>query len=115
MTECEHLQIEDIVEGSGTEVKKGGALITAHYRGFLEDGTEFDSSYHRRQPFQTVLSRKKVIAAWVEGLKGMKEGGTRKLTVPAELGYGERGFGDKIPPNANLVFEIELLEVLNRE
>jgi peptidylprolyl isomerase len=56
-----------------------------------------------------------VIAAWVEGLKGMKEGGTRKLTVPAELGYGERGFGDKIPPNANLVFEIELLEVLNRE
>ncbi len=115
MTECEHLLIEDIVEGSGTEVKKGGALITAHYRGFLEDGTEFDSSYDRGQPFQTVLSRKKVIAAWVEGLKGMKEGGTRKLTVPAELGYGERGFGDKIPPNANLVFEIELLEVLNRE
>ncbi|MET4162921.1 peptidylprolyl isomerase [Marinobacterium sp. MBR-111] len=115
MTECEHLQIEDIVEGSGTEVKKGGALITAHYRGFLEDGTEFDSSYDRGQPFQTVLSRKKVIAAWVEGLKGMKEGGTRRLTVPAELGYGERGFGDKIPPNANLVFEIELLEVLNRE
>ncbi len=115
MTECEHLQIEDIVEGSGTKVKKGGALITAHYRGFLENGTEFDSSYDRGQPFQTVLSRKKVIAAWVEGLKGMKEGGTRKLTVPAELGYGERGFGDKIPPNANLVFEIELLEVLNRE
>ncbi len=115
MTECEHLLIEDIVEGSGTEVKKGGALITAHYRGFLEDGTEFDSSYDRGQPFQTVLSRKKVIAAWVEGLKGMKEGGTRRLTVPAELGYGERGFGDKIPPNANLVFEIELLEVLNRE
>ncbi len=115
MTECEHLQIEDIVEGSGTEVKKGGALITAHYRGFLEDGTEFDSSHDRGQPFQTVLSRKKVIAAWVEGLKGMKEGGTRKLKVPAELGYGERGFGDKIPPNANLVFEIELLEVLNRE
>ncbi len=109
------LLIEDIVEGSGTEVKKGGALITAHYRGFLEDGTEFDSSYDRGQPFQTVLSRKKVIAAWVEGLKGMKEGGTRRLTVPAELGYGERGFGDKIPPNANLVFEIELLEVLNRE
>ncbi|WP_417667508.1 FKBP-type peptidyl-prolyl cis-trans isomerase [Pseudidiomarina sp.] len=115
MTECEHLLIEDIVEGSGTEVKKGGALITAHYRGFLEDGTEFDSSHDRGQPFQTVLSRKKVIAAWVEGLKGMKEGGTRKLKVQAELGYGERGFGDKIPPNANLIFEIELLEVLNRE
>jgi peptidylprolyl isomerase len=115
MAECEQLVIDDIVEGTGTEVKKGGALITAHYRGFLEDGTEFDSSYTRGQPFQTVLSRKKVIAAWVEGLKGMKVGGKRKLRVPAHMGYGERGFGDTIPPNANLIFEIELLEVLNRE
>lgn len=115
MTESAQLVIEDIVEGTGTEVKKGGALITAHYRGFLEDGTQFDSSYDKGQPFQTVLSRKKVIAAWVEGLKGMKVGGRRKLHVPAEMGYGERGFGDSIPPNANLVFEIELLEALNRE
>ncbi|MBP0047631.1 FKBP-type peptidyl-prolyl cis-trans isomerase [Marinobacterium sp. AK62] len=115
MAASEQLIIEDIVEGTGTEVKKGGALITAHYRGFLEDGTEFDSSYDKGQPFQTVLSRKKVIAAWVEGLKGMKVGGKRKLHVPAEMGYGERGFGDRIPPNANLVFEIELLEALNRE
>ena len=115
MAASEQLIIEDIVEGTGTEVKKGGALITAHYRGFLEDGTEFDSSYDKGQPFQTVLSRKKVIAAWVEGLKGMKVGGKRKLYVPAEMGYGERGFGDRIPPNANLVFEIELLEALNRD
>lgn len=115
MTDLAQLVIEDIVEGSGTEVKKGGALITAHYRGWLEDGTEFDSSYAKGRPFQTVLSRKKVIAGWVEGLLGMKVGGTRRLQVPAAMGYGERGFGDKIPPNADLVFEIELLEALNRE
>ncbi|MGB2131267.1 MAG: FKBP-type peptidyl-prolyl cis-trans isomerase [Marinobacterium sp.] len=115
MAAFEQLVIEDIVEGTGTEVKKGGALVTAHYRGFLEDGTEFDSSYAKGQPFQTVLSRKKVVAAWVEGLKGMKVGGTRRLLVPAEMGYGERGFGETIPPNANLIFEIELLEALNRE
>ncbi len=115
MADFEQLVIEDIIEGTGTEVKKGGALVTAHYRGFLEDGTEFDSSYEKGQPFQTVLSRKKVIQAWVEGLKGMKVGGKRKLMVPAEMGYGERGFGDTIPPNANLIFEIELLEALNRD
>jgi len=115
MSEFEQLRIEELVQGSGKAVKKGGALITAHYRGFLEDGTEFDSSYVRGAPFQTVLSRNKVIVAWVEGLKGMKVGGKRKLFVPSEQGYGERGFGDKIPPNANLIFEIELLEVLNRE
>ncbi|TCK09229.1 FKBP-type peptidyl-prolyl cis-trans isomerase [Marinobacterium mangrovicola] len=115
MAEFEQLVAEDLVEGTGTEVKKGGALITAHYRGCLEDGTEFDSSYERDEPFQVVLSRKKLIAAWVEGLVGMKVGGKRKLFVPADKGYGERGFGDKIPPNSNLIFEIELLEALNRE
>ena len=115
MSEQDQLVIEDVVVGSGTEVKKGGALITAHYRGFLEDGTEFDSSYARNEPFKTVLSRKKVIAGWVEGLKGMKEGGKRKLFVPAAMAYAERGFADKVPPDANLHFEIELFEVLNRE
>lgn len=115
MADLNELIIEDLTEGTGTEVKKGGALVTAHYRGWLEDGTEFDNSYDKEQPFQVVLSRKKVIAAWVEGLKGMKVGGKRKLLVPAEMGYGERGFGDKIPPNSNLIFEIELLEALNRE
>lgn len=114
MQSFEQLIIEDLVEGDGTEVQKGGALVTAHYRGMLEDGSVFDSSYERGQPFQTVLSRKKVIAAWVEGLKGMKVGGQRRLYVPAEMGYGERGFRDKIPPNANLIFDIELLEALNR-
>lgn len=114
MSAITSFEIIDLKEGSGEVVKKGGALITAHYRGFLEDGTLFDSSYEK-QPFQTVLSRKKVIAAWVDGLLGMKEGGIRKLLVPAELGYGDRGWGDKIPPQANLIFEIELLEVLNRE
>lgn len=115
MSNFEQLVIVDLVVGSGTAVKKGGALITAHYRGFLEDGTEFDSSYAREVPFQTVLSHKKVIAAWVEGLKGMRVGGSRRLVVPSALGYGERGFGEKIAPNANLIFEIELLDVLNRE
>lgn len=115
MSNATELVIEDLLEGSGTTVKKGGALITAHYRGFLEDGTQFDSSYDRGEPFQVVLSRNKVIAAWVEGLKGMKVGGKRRLLVPSALGYAERGFGDKIPPNANLIFEIELLDALNRE
>ncbi|MBB1487685.1 FKBP-type peptidyl-prolyl cis-trans isomerase [Oceanospirillum sediminis] len=110
----EQLIIEDLVVGEGTEVKKG-ALITAHYRGFLEDGTEFDSSYHKGKPFETVLSSRKVIQGWFMGLRGMKVGGKRKLFVPAELGYGERQIGDKIPPNSNLIFEIELLEALNRE
>lgn len=115
MSDITELVVEDLLEGSGTSVKKGGALITAHYRGFLEDGTEFDSSYGRGEPFQVVLSRNKVIAAWVEGLKGMKVGGKRRLRVPSDMGYGERGFTDKIPPNANLIFEIELLDALNRE
>ncbi|MBV1789479.1 FKBP-type peptidyl-prolyl cis-trans isomerase [Marinobacterium sp. D7] len=115
MTESVQLVVEDLIEGTGIEVKKGGALVTTHYRGYLEDGTEFDSSYDRGEPFQTVLSRKKVIAAWVDGLIGMKVGGKRKLLVPSDLGYGERGFGDKIPPDSNLIFEIELLEALNLE
>lgn len=108
------LIIEDLIEGDGTEVRKG-ALITAHYRGFLEDGTEFDSSYNKGAPFETVLSSRKVIQGWFQGVRGMKVGGKRKLFVPSELGYGERQIGDKIPPHSNLIFEIELLEALNRE
>ena len=109
----EQLKIEDTLVGEGREVKKG-ALITAHYRGFLEDGTQFDSSYDKGRPFQTVLSKNKVIQGWFIGIQGMKEGGKRKLWVPAELGYGERQVG-KIPPNSNLYFEVELIEALNRE
>ncbi|SFX75788.1 FKBP-type peptidyl-prolyl cis-trans isomerase [Marinospirillum alkaliphilum] len=108
------VRIEDLQEGQGKAAERG-ALITTHYRGWLEDGTEFDSSYSRNQPFQTVLSNKRVIQGWVLGLVGMKVGGRRRLWVPAELAYGERRMGDSIPPHANLVFEIELLEVLTRD
>ena len=80
----EQIRIEDVVVGEGNEVKKG-ALITAHYRGLLDDGTEFDSSYEKGRPFQTVLSKNKVIQGWFQGLQGMRVGGTRKLWVPAEL------------------------------
>ncbi|HSG53714.1 MAG TPA: FKBP-type peptidyl-prolyl cis-trans isomerase, partial [Rheinheimera sp.] len=101
-------------EGTGKAAERG-ALITAHYRGWLEDGTEFDSSYKRGEPFQIVLSNNRVIQGWILGLKAMKTGGKRKLWVPAALAYGERQIGTMIPPNSNLVFEIELLEVLTRD
>ena len=108
------VKIEDTIEGTGKAAERG-ALITAHYRGWLEDGTEFDSSYKRGEPFQIVLSNNRVIQGWILGLKGMKTGGKRKLWVPAALAYGERQIGSMIPPNSNLVFEIELLEVLTRD
>ncbi len=109
----QELQIEDLQLGDGKEVVKG-ALITTHYRGCLEDGTEFDSSFSRGQPFQCVIGTRRVIQGWDQGLMGMRVGGKRKLWVPAHLGYGERAVG-RIPPNSNLVFEIELLEVLTRD
>ena len=108
------VKIEDLIEGTGKAAERG-ALITAHYRGWLEDGTEFDSSYKRGEPFQIVLSNNRVIQGWILGLKGMKTGGKRKLWVPAVLAYGERQIGTMIPPNSNLIFEIELLEVLTRD
>lgn len=107
------LKIEDLVLGSGKAAVKG-ALITTQYRGWLEDGTEFDSSYSRGKPFQCVIGTRRVIQGWDQGLMGMQVGGKRKLWVPAHLGYGERQVGS-IPPNSNLVFEIELLEVLTRD
>lgn len=108
------LIIEDVTEGQGKAAERG-ALITCHYRGWLEDGREFDSSFKKEAPFQCVLSNKRVIQGWVLGLQGMKVGGKRKLWVPAELAYGERQIGDMVPANANLRFEIELLEVLTRD
>ncbi|RQW29218.1 FKBP-type peptidyl-prolyl cis-trans isomerase [Rhodobacteraceae bacterium CH30] len=108
------LQIIDIVVGEGKEAVKG-ALITTQYRGCLEDGTQFDSSYDRGQPFQCVIGTGRVIKGWDLGLMGMKVGGKRKLLVPAHLAYGERQIGAHIKPNSNLVFEIELLEVLTRD
>lgn len=107
------LQIEDIQLGEGKVVVKG-ALITTQYRGWLEDGSSFDSSYERGKPFQCVIGTRRVIQGWDQGLMGMRVGGKRKLWVPAHLGYGERQVGS-IPPNSNLVFEIELLEVLTRD
>ena len=110
----DELQITDIQLGDGKEVVKG-ALITTQYRGTLEDGTEFDSSYSRGKPFQCVIGTGRVIKGWDIGLMGMKVGGKRKLYVPAHLAYAERQMGAHIKPNSNLLFEIELLEVLTRD
>ncbi|HLV17304.1 MAG TPA: FKBP-type peptidyl-prolyl cis-trans isomerase [Pseudomonas sp.] len=107
------LQIEDLQTGDGKAVVKG-ALITAHYTGWLEDGTVFDSSVQKGRPFQCVIGTGRVIKGWDLGLMGMRVGGRRKLFVPAHLGYGERTVG-RIPANSNLIFEIELLEVLTRD
>ena len=108
------LRIEDIQLGDGKAVVKG-ALITTQYRGQLEDGTTFDSSYDRGKPFQCVIGTGRVIKGWDQGLIGMKVGGKRRLFVPAHLAYGERQIGEHIKPNSNLLFEIELLEVLTRD
>lgn len=108
------LQIQDIHPGDGKAVVKG-ALITAHYTGWLEDGTEFDSSHKKGKAFQCVIGIGRVIKGWDQGLMGMQVGGKRKLYVPAALAYGERQIGALIKPHSNLVFEIELLEVLTRD
>ena len=102
---------EDIVEGDGQEVTGRGQSVRVHYTGWLEDGTAFDSSHKRNESFQFPLQVGYVIPGWDEGVKGMQVGGKRRLVVPAELGYGAQGAGGVIPPNATLVFEIELLEL----
>ena len=109
----QELEVEDIISGDGKAVVKG-ALITAHYTGWLEDGTQFDSSHSRGKPFQCVIGTGRVIKGWDQGLMGMKVGGKRKLWVPAHLAYGERQIGALIQPHSNLQFEIELLQVLTR-
>jgi len=110
----DELRVEDIQLGDGKAVVKG-ALITTQYRGTLSDGTLFDSSYERGKPFQCVIGTGRVIKGWDIGLMGMRVGGKRRLFVPAQLGYGERQVGAHIPPNSDLHFEIELLEVLTRD
>jgi len=110
----DELKIEDLLEGDGKAVVKG-ALITTEYNGWLEDGTLFDSSYQKGRPFQCVIGTGRVIKGWDQGLMGMKVGGKRKLHVPAHLAYGDRQVGAHITPGSNLVFEIELLEVLTRD
>lgn len=105
------LIIEDITSGSGTEAK-AGHTVSVHYTGWLINGEKFDSSHDRDEPFDFRLGARQVISGWDEGVQGMKVGGVRKLTIPPELGYGKRGAGGVIPPDATLVFEVELLEIL---
>jgi FKBP-type peptidyl-prolyl cis-trans isomerase FkpA len=116
-TTASGLIIDDILIGSGATAM-AGQTVTVHYTGWLHDpaapnarGRKFDSSKDRNDPFQFELDGGMVIRGWDEGVQGMKVGGTRVLTIPAPLGYGARGAGGVIPPNATLVFEVELLGV----
>jgi peptidylprolyl isomerase len=104
------LKYVDLVEGKGKEVKKGD-VIQVHYTGWLKDGTKFDSSVDRGQPFDVKIGVGDVIKGWDEGVPGMKEGGKRKLMIPPEMGYGAKGAGKVIPANADLIFEVEVLKV----
>lgn len=106
----DQLKIEDTVVGAGAEAV-AGKTVTVNYSGTLVDGTKFDSSYDRGQPFSFHLGAGEVIKGWDQGVAGMKVGGKRKLTIPSSLGYGPYGAGNVIPPNATLVFEVELLKV----
>jgi FKBP-type peptidyl-prolyl cis-trans isomerase FkpA len=104
------LKYEDLKEGKGAEAKKGDT-VEVHYTGWLTNGKKFDSSLDRNETFSFKLGAGKVIKGWDEGVVGMKVGGKRKLTIPPALGYGATGAGDDIPPNATLVFEVELIKV----
>ena len=110
ITTTSGLQYEDLAEGTG-EAAKAGNTVEVHYTGWLKDGTKFDSSLDRKQPFTFQLGAGRVIKGWDEGVAGMKIGGKRKLIIPASLGYGSRGAGGLIPPNAELTFEVELLKI----
>jgi len=107
-TTASGLIIEDLVVGQG-DTAQVGQRVSVHYTGWLTDGQKFDSSKDRNEPFDFPLGRGHVIAGWDEGVAGMQVGGSRKLTIPPHLGYGARGAGGVIPPNATLVFEVELL------
>ncbi|MBL7036780.1 FKBP-type peptidyl-prolyl cis-trans isomerase [Candidatus Microgenomates bacterium] len=104
------LVIEDLEVGTGAEAVAGKS-VTVHYAGTLTDGTKFDSSVDRNEPFVFNLGAGQVIAGWDQGFNGMKVGGKRKLTIPASLGYGDAGAPPVIPGGATLIFEVELLEV----
>jgi FKBP-type peptidyl-prolyl cis-trans isomerase FkpA len=106
----DELKIEDIKVGEGLEAVPGKKVVV-HYTGTLLDGTKFDSSVDRQEPFDFRLGSGAVIKGWDEGVKGMKVGGKRKLTIPPAMAYGEAGIGGVIPPNATLQFEVELLDV----
>ena len=101
---------EDLVVGKGAAAEAGQDVVV-HYVGWLADGRQFDSSRARRDPLDFALGAGDVIKGWDQGIAGMRVGGKRKLTIPAELAYGEQGCGGVIPPQATLLFEVELLEV----
>ncbi len=110
VTRPDGLVIEEQKIGTGAEAKKGNT-VTVHYTGWLTNGKKFDSSRDRMEPFMFRLGAGEVIKGWDEGVQGMKVGGKRKLTIPPAMGYGAQGAGGVIPPNATLVFEVELLKV----
>lgn len=104
------LKFEDLNVGAG-DLAIAGSRVSVHYTGWLLEGDKFDSSLDRNQPFAFTLGKGMVIAGWDEGVAGMKVGGKRRLTIPPQLGYGSQGAGGVIPPNATLVFDVELLSV----
>ena len=110
VTTSSGLQYIDLKVGTGATAQ-AGQTVTVHYTGWLENGKKFDSSVDRGQPFSFPLGAGRVIQGWDEGVQGMKVGGKRKLIIPSNLGYGARGAGGAIPPNATLIFEVELLGV----
>lgn len=109
-THITEFKIENIKEGEGPEVKTGDTVVM-HYLGTFDDGEKFDSSYDRNIPFETKIGTGQVIKGWDKGIPGMKVGGKRKLYIPYTLAYGEEGAGYVIPPMADLIFEVELLEI----
>lgn len=111
ITTASGLKIEELAPGEGKQATGRGEFVTVHYTGWLQDGTEFDSSLRRNEPFGFPLGTRYVIPGWDEGVVGMRVGGKRRLTIPPHLGYGAAGAGGVIPPNATLVFEVELVSV----
>lgn len=114
ITTASGLGFEDIIEGTGKSPKTG-QIISVHYTGTLENGQKFDSSVDRNAPIQYTHGVGMVIQGWEEGLATMKTGGKRRLHIPSHLGYGEQGAGKLIPANANLIFDVELLEVVDTD